>query len=214
MSKHGMKHTRIYGIWCGIKRRCYSQNSKSFSHYGGKGVIVCEEWKNNFLNFYNWSMENGYNDNLTIDRINNKGNYEPSNCRWITHGEQQRNRSNNIYLEHNGETKTLSEWCIIMNQPYKRIYGRIKPALYRYGKLEFNDLFYPKPIKRVYTEKYYNRNHYTRKINQYSINGNLIKEWNSAREIEKFGFNRNAVISCCRGRSKTSGGYIWKYAEG
>ena len=213
MSKHGMKHTRIYEIWCGMKKRCYNQNSKNFPQYGGKGIIVCDDWKNDFLKFYDWSMKNGYQENLTIDRIDNNGNYEPSNCRWITHKQQQRNRTNNIYLEHNGETKTLSGWCIIMNEPYKRIYSRIKSALYHYGKYDFNDLFYLKPIKKIYTEKYYKRKHYTRKINQYSKNGDLIKKWDSVKEVEKSGFNRNAVTSCCRGRSKTSGGYIWKYAE-
>ena len=214
MKKHGMKHTRIYQIWCGIKKRCYNENSKNFPQYGEKGVAVCEEWKNDFLSFYDWCIENGYNENLTIDRIDVKGNYEPSNCRWITHAEQQRNRTNNIYLEYNGETKTLSEWCVVMGQPYKRIYCRMKSALYHYGKFDFNDLFYPQKTKRIYTERFYNRKHYTKKIEQYSKDGKLLKVWDSIKETENYGFNKNAIVSCCKGRSKTSGGYIWKYAEG
>ena len=96
MSRHGMKHTRIYETWCGMKKRCYNPNSKSYKDYGERGIVVCDEWKNDFLSFYNWSVQNGYGENLQIDRIDTNGNYEPSNCRWITHAEQQRNRRNNI----------------------------------------------------------------------------------------------------------------------
>lgn len=213
MSKHGMKNTRIYEIWCGMKKRCYNKNSKSFEKYGAKGIIVCDEWKNDFLNFYNWSVKNGYSENLTIDRINNNGNYEPSNCRWITHREQQRNRSNNIYLEHESQIKTLAEWCAIMNEPYNKIHSRIKSSLYHNGKFDFDDLFFPKPTKRIYTERYYNRKHYTRPINQYSKDGKFIKRWNSIAETQNYGFNKNAIVACCKGTYKTSGGYVWKYAE-
>lgn len=214
MQKHKMKHTRIYGIWCGIKKRCYNKNSKNFTQYGAKGIAICEEWEKGFSAFYDWSIKNGYKENLTIDRIDNNGNYEPSNCRWVTHAEQQRNRTNNINLEHNGETKTLAEWCVVMNEPYKRIYCRMKSVLHRCGKFDFEDLFYPQKTNKNYTEKFYNRKHYTKKVEQYSKDGKLLKTWDSIKQTENFGFNKNGIISCCRGRSKTSGGYVWKYAEG
>ena len=88
---------RLYQIWTGMKARCYNKNHKDYKYCGFKGVIVCSEWKDNFKAFYDWSLANGYEDDLTIDRIDTFGNYEPSNCRWITISEQQMNRRVNHY---------------------------------------------------------------------------------------------------------------------
>lgn len=82
--QHGMSKTRLYASYHAMKKRCYNNNDKRYHRYGGRGITVCAEWldkKNGFINFYNWAMANGYQDDLTIDRINNDGNYEPSNCR-------------------------------------------------------------------------------------------------------------------------------------
>ena len=78
--------------------RCNNPNEPSYRHYGERGITVCEEWKNNFSTFYNWAIQNGYSDTLTIDRIDVNGNYEPKNCRWINQKQQCRNRRNNIYI--------------------------------------------------------------------------------------------------------------------
>ena len=88
-----MTDSRIYRIWHNMKNRCFYPGDKHFNDYGGRGITVCDEWKNDFKSFHDWSMNNGYSDELTIDRIDNDGNYEPSNCRWITMKEQCKNRS-------------------------------------------------------------------------------------------------------------------------
>lgn len=106
-TKHNLSRNRINKIYLAMKNRCYCKTSDRYSYYGGRGIKICDEWLSDFMSFYNWAMANGYNDKLTIDRINVNGNYEPSNCRWITKGEQTRNtRRNRIY-----KGKCFSEWA-------------------------------------------------------------------------------------------------------
>lgn len=94
----GAKLLRIYQEWYNINRRCFDSKDKSYQWYGGRGITVCESWLS-YDNFYEWAMGNGYADNLTIDRIDVNGNYEPSNCRWITRKEQMRNTRKNVYID-------------------------------------------------------------------------------------------------------------------
>lgn len=110
--KHGKSggKNKLYEIWYGLKQRCLNPNGPSWKYYGGRGIAVCEEWKNNYLKFEEWALSNGYKKGLTIDRIDNNGNYCPRNCRWVTRKEQANNRSSNVYLTVFGETKTMLDW--------------------------------------------------------------------------------------------------------
>lgn len=89
---HGEKKTRLYRIWNGMKQRCFNPNDKDYEKYGGRGITLCDEWKEDFCKFKSWAIANGYSQELSIDRIENNGNYEPSNCRWATQSQQNSNR--------------------------------------------------------------------------------------------------------------------------
>lgn len=121
---HGMYGTRIYSIWNNMIMRCEDKNIPLYERYGARGITVCDEWKN-FDNFYKWAMENGYSDNLTIDRINYNGNYEPSNCRWAGIITQANNTRRNFYIEYQGETHTLAEWSRIIGFKYDLVKHRL-----------------------------------------------------------------------------------------
>ena len=114
--KHGMHNSKLYHVWASMKARCKNQNNPEWHRYGGRGIKVCDEWKDNFESFYEWSMQNGYEEGLSIDRIDNDKGYFPENCRWTTNEVQQNNRCNCTYVEKDGVTKTASEWA--------RLYGR------------------------------------------------------------------------------------------
>lgn len=105
---------RLKRIYNNMKARCYNKNSISYKYYGKKGVIICDEWldkKKGFKTFYNWALNNGYKSNLTIDRINSKGIYEPQNCRWADINVQNNNRTICHYITYKGKTLTLSQWA-------------------------------------------------------------------------------------------------------
>lgn len=109
---HGKRHTRLYSIWSMMKNRC---SDKSVKNYGGRGISICEEWKQNFEAFYEWAMNNGYSDDLTIDRIDNDGNYCPENCRWATVKEQARNRRTNHHVQYKGKDYVLTDLATELN---------------------------------------------------------------------------------------------------
>ncbi|KFD40432.1 hypothetical protein DK28_0206485 [Peptococcaceae bacterium SCADC1_2_3] len=105
------KPTRLYKTWTAMRYRCNKPKNAYYSNYGGRGIKVCEEWNNDYKNFHDWATANGYKEGLSIDRINNDGNYEPDNCRWATPAEQALNKRTNRLLTFNGETKTTIEWA-------------------------------------------------------------------------------------------------------
>lgn len=117
---------RLYRILHSMKQRCYNVKHEAYPRYGGRGITICDKWLNDFMAFYNWSMENGYQDNLSIDRIDNDKGYSPSNCRFVDKETQQRNRRSNLYYTVNNDTHCLKEWCEILNLNYPKIYNRIR----------------------------------------------------------------------------------------
>ena len=102
---------RLRSIYYGMKQRCYNENSINFKYYGGKGVAICDEWLLSFENFFDWAINNGYNENLTIDRIDSEKEYSPDNCKWSTKKEQAYNRSISVKLTLNGRTMYMTEWA-------------------------------------------------------------------------------------------------------
>ena len=133
---HGESKTRLYKIWLDMKQRCHNPKQPTYKWYGAKGIKVCDEWKNNYLLFKKWAMENGYTGKLTIDRINTCEDYSPNNCRFITMSEQARNKSTNIIVEIAGKKKCLLDWCKEYGKNYGTVVGRVrcgwhpKPALF------------------------------------------------------------------------------------
>lgn len=140
---------RLASIYSGMKNRCLNTNEADYKHYGGRGIEICENWldeKYGFDNFYNWAIENGYSNELTIDRIDVDGNYEPNNCRWATRKEQGINKRDSIYLTFEGETKHISEWA----EMYGVSTGTLRGRYYKNKDVDY--IFYPKKHRHTYIE--------------------------------------------------------------
>lgn len=124
-TKHGMSRTRLGRIWREMNARCYNENNNAFKDYGGRGIGVCKEWGDNVLAFCDWADKNGYKDNLTIERVDVNGNYDPGNCKWVTMKEQENNRTNNRLITYNGKTKTAMQWSDELGVNYRNLLWRI-----------------------------------------------------------------------------------------
>lgn len=121
---HGQTNTRLYHIWCTMKARCNRKSSAKYRRYGGRGIRLCNEWRC-FENFYSWAMENGYDETLSINRIDNDGDYCPENCRWATVKQQANNTSRTKRITAFGQTHSVSEWSEITGIDAKLIYRRL-----------------------------------------------------------------------------------------
>ena len=125
-TSHGGSGTRLHEIWRNMKRRCYNPRATGYDIYGGRGIQICDEWKENFDAFRKWSLSNGYSDDLTIDRQDSNGNYEPDNCRWVTHKDQANNKRNNKVVTINGVSRTTAEWSEFSGIKVQTIHSRIR----------------------------------------------------------------------------------------
>lgn len=188
------RKSRLYRIWTNIKIRCYNPNDKGYKNYGARGIIVADIW-HDFNNFEKWSLENGYRDDLSIDRIDVDGNYCPENCRWVDIYTQNNNKRSNVLLEYNGKEYTMSELARFANVPYTTFQERMNA---------WNDV-----EKAVETPCLHNR----QCVDQYTPEGDFIKRWESITEAEKeTGVYCKSISNCCNGRSRIGGGFIWKHA--
>jgi hypothetical protein len=122
--KHGLSKSRIHALWRKVIDRCNNPNASNYQNYGGRGITIYDVWKGDFVSFYCWAMSNGYDEGLSLERIDVNGNYEPSNCKWIELHEQSRNKRDTKYAEINGVTKPLIEWAELYEMPYKSIMTR------------------------------------------------------------------------------------------
>lgn len=132
--KHGDTDSRLYNVWCAIKRRCYNPTVPEYKNYGARGIQMCDEWKDDYGAFMKWAYDNGYQQDAprgvcTIDRIDNTKGYSPDNCRWVSMTVPTNNLRTNHRITYNGETHTIAEWARIYQQKYRFVYQRLT----RYG---------------------------------------------------------------------------------
>lgn len=204
--KHGLTQTRIYRIWKDMKQRCYNPNNKFYNNYGGRGIKICNEWYNDVNVFYNWAVNNGYNDSLEIDRINNNCGYSPENCRWITHQEQQYNKRSNRLVEYNGELKPLMTWVKELGLDYHKVNLRllngwsVEDAFWSNGKEHF--------------KKYCNNSHQNKPVIQYDLDMNFVKIYDSIKEAaQTINGNQSSISRCCYHKQKQYKDFIWRFKE-
>lgn len=198
-TKHGMTGTRIYAEWLSMKARCYNKETKSYSRYGGRGISVCKEWKDDFMAFHDWAVCNGYNDDLTIERKDVNGNYCPENCCWITAKEQARNRRTTLKIkDEKGNEKYAMDIA-------KENGIRMSVVIARKNRgWNLNDALNTPIIDQTIK----------RKVLQISIEtGKIISEFESIGEAaRKTNTDRSGISRCCLGERSKAGGYGWKYA--
>ena len=136
----GESHSKLACIWYHMRSRCNNEKDTNYPRYGARGIKVCKEWETDFNLFKGWALDNGYEEGLTIDRIDFNGNYEPSNCRWKILSEQQHNKRTTLFIFHNGEYKSLKQAYNEENPPVT--YQTVKER-YHKGYTEYEDLFGP-----------------------------------------------------------------------
>lgn len=175
-NKHNLSYSRIYRIYNHIKQRCNNKQDSAYKNYGGRGIKICKEWEDNFINFYNWSIANGYEENLSIDRIDNNENYCPQNCRWVDMETQQNNKRNNHIITYNNKEYTISNFCKKFNLNERLVRQRINV----YGYEEPEKLL-KKDLRGMKKRKY-----------QATLNGitKAVGEW-----CDEFGLNKNSIYN-------------------
>ena len=140
---HSMSKTRLYHEWLSMRNRCYKSQPKDYKSYEGRGITVCDEWKDDFVSFMDWALSNGYAEDLSLDRIDVNNGYSPDNCRWITIEEQQRNRRDTIHIFFEGRDWCLKSLCEHIDFPYKTAHQRYTTAKKKGIEITVEKLFRP-----------------------------------------------------------------------
>ena len=177
--------TNLYHVWSSMKDRCRNKNNKYYERYGGRGISICEQWKEGFEEFKKWSYENGYTEGLSIDRRDNDGNYTPDNCRWVDQTTQNRNKSNVVWIELEGEVKRLIEWAEELDIKPSILHDRVRAGW------EAKDILNPNIRKSRLGEKiHYNGDSHTISewaeitgISQKAISDRLIRGFTVERAL-------------------------------
>lgn len=199
-----IKYRALLFVWKTMKQRCLVPANKDYRLYGGRGITICDEWKDDFFAFNSWAESNGYKKGLMLDRINNDGNYCPENCKWSTPVEQANNKRTNRWITLNGKKQTLKQWCEELNIRYSTINGRLQ----RGWSVEEAFEIIPHIKKKVVMKSRRKR------VLQYTKEGDFIKEWNSMYEAaEELGCNPKYIKKSCLGEQKGYFGFLWKYKE-
>ncbi|USK99894.1 hypothetical protein [Bacillus tropicus] len=123
---HGLTDSSLYSKWKNMKDRCYNKKNKRYNRYGERGISVCDKWKEDFMSFYSWCIKHGYKEGLQLDRIDNDGNYEPNNCRFVIPKKNARNRSSNVIVEYNAIKMTITEAAEKSGIDHKTLFNRFK----------------------------------------------------------------------------------------
>lgn len=146
---HGMTKSKLYYCWSNVKQRCCCETNKAFKNYGGRGIKMCEDWKNSFESFARWAASAGYKEGLTIERIDVNGDYCPENCKWISLSDQATNRRSNIVVDYNGESHCLSEWCEMYDVDYYLVYNRMHKNHWSFERAIFEPAHVEKRNKKA-----------------------------------------------------------------
>ena len=194
--------TRLNSIFTGIKQRCLNKKNPSYKDYGGRGITICKEWSdtenighgNGFVtrgwdNFRKWALENGYQDNLSIDRIDNNKGYCPENCRWVDVKTQSNNKRSNIIIKYNEQEKTLSQWAETLAVPYKRLQERYYRCNGDIGYVFSNKRLKNKKSQKIiitYKDKTQTLANWCRelKLNYSKTRGRLVNGWSIEKAFE------------------------------
>lgn len=199
-----IKHRALLFVWKTMKQRCLTPTNKDYYLYGGRGITVCNEWKNDFFAFNSWAESNGYAKGLMLDRIDNNGNYCPENCRWATPIEQANNKRTNKWITLDNQTKTLKTWCNELNLPYSRTDSRLQKG---WSVEEAFDIV-PHTRKKVIIKSR------RKPVIQFTINGDYVREWESMYDAaEELKCNPKYIKKTCRGEQKSYFGFVWKYKQ-
>ena len=192
IGKCDRKKDKLYGVWRSMRQRCNNQNNKDYKHYGGRGISICAEWSD-YLIFKKWSIDNGYVEGLTLDRVNNNGNYEPTNCRWTTNKQQARNKNTNIRIktEEGSPGKMLVDLSIEHNVNYRTMYDRFKSKTFDKSRMFESGSTMNVPVIRDDGKEFGSITEAAR-----SVNGSTGK-----------------VVMVCQGKRNKHKGFSFKYKE-